>query len=102
MHPEIVRLINDQRGHELRTRAHQARLVRMIKSARRGHGVEDEFVLPPIPDYVDGSFHTEGAGALTVDGHAPAAQRAALGGHDRRVGGPRRFRNASPAWDAGS
>ena len=88
MHPEILRLINDQRGHELRTRAHQARLVRMIKSARRGHGVEDEFVLPPIPDYVDGSFRTESAlpaegGALSVDGqasgtgHAAAAQHAA-------------------------
>lgn len=83
MHPEILRLINDQRGHELRTRAHQARLVRMIKSARRGHGVEDEFVLPPIPDYVDGSFRTGAAGALPVDGqasgtgHAAAAQHAA-------------------------
>jgi hypothetical protein len=77
MHPEILRLINDQRGHELRARAHQARLARMIKSVRRGHGVEDELVLPPIPDYVDGSFRTEGAGALPVDGHAAAAQHAA-------------------------
>ena len=69
MHPEILRLMNDQRGHELRTRAHQARLARMIKSARRGRGLADEaheFVLPPIPDYVDGSFRTEGAGALPV------------------------------------
>jgi hypothetical protein len=90
MHPEILRLINDQRSHELRTRAHQARLVRMIKSARRGHGPDeaDEFVLPRIPDYVDGSFRAEGAlpadsGALSPDGqasgtgHAAAAQRAA-------------------------
>lgn len=86
MHPEILRLMNDQRGHELRTRAHQARLVRMIKSARRGRGLAGEageFVLPPIPDYVDGSFLTEGAGALSVDGqasgtgHAAAAQHAA-------------------------
>jgi len=83
MHPEILRLINDQRGHELRTRAHQARLVRMIKSARRGRSLADEFVIPPIPDYVDGSFRTEGAGALSADsqasgtGHAAAAQHAA-------------------------
>jgi hypothetical protein len=77
MHPEILRLMNDQRGHELRTRAHRARLVRMIKSARRGHGVEDEFVPPPIPDYVDGSFRTGAAGALPAYGHAPAAQHAA-------------------------
>jgi hypothetical protein len=86
MHPEILRLINDQRGHELRARAHQARLARMIRSARRGRGLADEadeFVLPPIPDYVDGSFRTEGAGALSADGqangtgHAAAAQHAA-------------------------
>ena len=33
--------------------------------------VADEFVLPPIPDYVDGTFHTDGTG------QAPVAQRAA-------------------------
>ena len=86
MHPEILRLMNDQRGRELRTRAHQARLAKMIRSARRGHGRVDEaggFALPPIPDYVDGSFRTEGAGALSADGqasgtgHAAAAQHAA-------------------------
>jgi hypothetical protein len=80
MHPEILRLMNDQRSHELRTRAHQARLARMVKSVRRGRGLADEadeFVCPPIPDYVDGSFRTEGTGALSADGHAPAAQHAA-------------------------
>jgi hypothetical protein len=74
MHPEILRLMTAQRGHEMRTRAHQARLVKMIKSARRGHhrpDEADEFVLPPIPDYVDGTFHTDGTG------QAPVAQRAA-------------------------
>jgi hypothetical protein len=51
----------------------------MIKSVRRGRGlaVDDEFVCPPIPDYADGSFRTEGTGALSADGHAPAAQHAA-------------------------
>lgn len=76
MHPEILRLMAAQRGQEMRTRAHQARLVRMIRSARRGHHLPvkiDEFELPPIPDYADGSFHAEGTGA----GHAPVAQRAA-------------------------
>ena len=82
MHPEILRLMTDQRGHELRTRAQRARLVRMIKSARRGHGAEDDFVLPPIPDYVDGSFLTEGAGALSVDGQAASgAGRSAAAQH---------------------
>ena len=76
MHPEILRLMAAQRGQEMRTRAHQARLARMIRSARRGHHLPDEadeFVLPPVPDYVDGSFHAEGTRA----GHAPVAQRAA-------------------------
>ena len=83
MHPEILRLMNDQRGHEMRARAHQARLARMIKSARRGHGVDqaDDFVLPPIPDYVDGSFRTEGAGALSADGQANGTGRAAAAQH---------------------
>ena len=84
MHPEILRLINDQRGHELRTRAHQARLARMIKSVRRGRGLADEadeFVLPPVPDYVDGSFSTEGAGALSADGQADGTGRAAAAQH---------------------
>jgi hypothetical protein len=78
MHPEILRMMNDQRGHELRTRAHQARLARMIKSVRRGRGlaVDDEFVCPPIPDYADGSFRTEGTGVLSADGHAPAQHAA--------------------------
>lgn len=85
MHPEILRLISAQRGREMRAQAHQARLVRTIRSARRGRNLPDqadEFVLPRIPDYVDGSFHTESA--VPVDGpvasgtgHAPAAQRAA-------------------------
>ena len=74
MHPEILRLMTAQRGQEMRTQAHQARLVRMIKLARRGHRLPDEIdqiVLPPIPDFVDGTFHTEGTGP------APVAQRAA-------------------------
>ena len=77
MHPEILRQLNNQRGREMQARAHHARLVRMIKSVRHGrhgrHGLTeaDEVVLPPVPDYVDGSFRTEGTG------HAPVAQRAA-------------------------
>jgi hypothetical protein len=74
MHPEILRQLNNQRGREMQARAHHARLVRMIKSVRHGRQVlneTEELVLPPIPDYVDGSFHTEGTG------HAPVAQRAA-------------------------
>jgi len=87
MHPEILRLITAQRGREMRAQASRARLARMARSARRGRNLPaeaDEFVLPPIPDYVDGSFRTESAAAGSVDGPAaggtgpaPAAQRAA-------------------------
>jgi hypothetical protein len=65
MHPEILRLISAQRGREMRAQAQQARLVRMAtRSRRRGHDLAladeaDVFVLPAIPDYVDGSFHRE-------------------------------------------
>ncbi|HEY2263480.1 MAG TPA: hypothetical protein VGI96_12715 [Streptosporangiaceae bacterium] len=74
MHPEILRLMSDQRGREMRAQAHQARLARSIRFTRRGRNRSDhadEFVLPPIPDFVDGTFHTEGTGP------APVAQRAA-------------------------
>ena len=79
MHPEILRELNAQRGRELRDRAHRARLAKIATRGRR-HGrdlPDDDFVIPAIPDYVDGSFRTEGAGALPVDGHAAAAQPAA-------------------------
>ena len=71
MHPEILRLMTEQRGREMRARAHQARLVKMVRSARRGRDLVDEtdnFVLPPVPDYVDGTFRTEDV--LPVDGQA--------------------------------
>jgi hypothetical protein len=82
MHPEILRLISDQRGREMRAQANRARLARMVKSGRRGRNLPDqadEFVLP---DYVDGSFRTESADLVdgpvaSGTGHAPAAQRAA-------------------------
>ena len=85
MHPEILRLISNQRGREMRAQAHQARLVRSIRFARHGRNLPvhaDEFVPPPIPDYVDGSFRTESADLIdgpvaSGTGHASAAQRAA-------------------------
>ena len=35
MHPEILRELNDQRGREMRERAHRARLVRTAIRRRR-------------------------------------------------------------------
>jgi hypothetical protein len=83
MHPEFARELTDQRGREMRARARQAQLARIaIRVGRRRRHQPDEtegFVLPTIPDYVDGSFRTEPAGeaAGAEAGQAPAAHHAA-------------------------
>jgi hypothetical protein len=69
MHPEFLREMTDQRTREMRARAHQARLARLARLAsvvsRRGRhpgapvDEADGFVIPVIPDYVDGSFRAE-------------------------------------------
>ena len=74
MHPEILRELNAQRGRDLRQRADQAQLARAVSKERRAarrHARDeaDAFVVPAIPDYVDGSFATEAA--------VPAARHAA-------------------------
>ena len=71
MHPEIYRELISQRGREMRSRAHQARLARMAKQAsratRRGLSDGEEFVVPAIPDYVDGSFRATPAEDQSAD-----------------------------------
>jgi hypothetical protein len=62
MHPEILRELTSMRGREMRIRAEQARLARSAIRAGRAHrrgGVAEKFVIPAIPDYVDGSFRTD-------------------------------------------
>ena len=66
MHPEILRELTAQRGRDLRERAHRAQLARTASQSRRAirrharHPDEaDAFVVPAIPDYVDGSFRSE-------------------------------------------
>ena len=83
MHPEILRELTAQRGREMRARARQAKLARMaIWARRRGRKRPDEadgFVVPAIPDYVDGSFRTEPVDetAASEAGRAPATHHAA-------------------------
>jgi hypothetical protein len=79
MHPEILRELSSQRGREMRDRAHRATLVRTASRARRarrrGLAEPDEFVVPAVPDFVDGSFRVQPA-----DGEAarvPTTGRAA-------------------------
>ena len=81
MHPDILRELGAQRGRELRERAHRARLARTaIWSRRHGRDLpDDDFVVPAIPDYVDGSFHADHVvGQVAGEaGQAPAARHAA-------------------------
>ena len=84
MHPEILRELTAQRGRDLRERAYRAHRARTaiqaLRAMRRGtHGAEaDEFVVPAIPDYVDGSFQTAGDQAAgNGQGQVPAARHAA-------------------------
>ena len=80
MHPEILRQINDQRGRELRERAHRSRLAKMaIRGRRHGRDLpDDDFTIPAVPDYVDGSFRTDQAvGQVASEaGQAPARHAA--------------------------
>ena len=80
MHPEILRAMNDQRGQEMRERAHRSRLARMaIRGRRHGRDLpDDDFVVPAIPDYVDGSVRADQAvGQVASDaGQAPARHAA--------------------------
>ena len=83
MHPEILRELSAQRGREMRARARQAKLSRLaiLAGRRRRHqaDVADDFVIPAIPDYVDGSFRAQPANtgaAATEAGQAPARRAA--------------------------
>ena len=83
MHPEILRELTSQRGREMRERAHQGTLARIARRARRrgqsGLDYEDQFVVPAIPDYVDGSFRVPSADdqAAEQPGQVPTTGRAA-------------------------
>jgi hypothetical protein len=80
MHPEIMRELHAQRHRDLQQRAHRAQLARTVSRALRAlrHGSAvaeaDEFVVPAIPDYVDGSFRAAGDQATS---QVPAARHAA-------------------------
>jgi hypothetical protein len=76
MHPEIMRELTAQRSRDLRDRAYRAQVARTLRTLRRSHRAEeaDEFVVPAIPDYVDGSFRSAGDRAAS---RVPAARNAA-------------------------
>ena len=68
--------------HEAARKASRRRAVRKATKAQRNGAAADVFELPPIPDYVDGSFRTTGdqaAGNGPGNGQSqvPAARHAA-------------------------
>jgi hypothetical protein len=77
MHPEILRELTAERGRDLRERAYLALLGRAVsrdlrarrRRARHHLDEADAFVVPAIPDYVDGSFQA-------AEDRVPAARRA--------------------------
>lgn len=84
MHPEILRELTAQHGRDLRERAHRAHrartVVKALRAMRRGTRVAEaeEFAVPAVPDYVDGSFRTTGDQAAgNGQGQVPAARHAA-------------------------
>ena len=85
MHPEIMRELHAQRSRDLQQRAHRAGLARTARRALRAlrHSTRaaaaGEFVVPAIPDYVDGSFRTSPAAenAASEPGRQTASHRAA-------------------------
>ena len=77
MHPEILRELTTQRGRDLREQAQRAQLARTASQGRRAirrnarqQNEADAFVVPAIPDYVDGSFRS-------TEARVPAARHAA-------------------------
>jgi hypothetical protein len=78
MHPEILRELTAQHSRDLREQAHRAHVARSLRGLRRRRRLSqaDEFVVPAIPDYVDGSFRVVPAGDEAAS-QVPAARRAA-------------------------
>jgi hypothetical protein len=76
MHPDMMRELANQRGRELRARAREAGVARLARGFRkephRRTTTAAEFVLPRIPDYVDGTFRDAG---LTGPGARPDDER---------------------------
>jgi hypothetical protein len=86
MHPEIYRELISQRSQEMRAQAHRANLAKRVRWLRRTDqagtapaGTPGGFVLPAVPDYVDGTFAAGPQGDLAASqpGQVPAARHAA-------------------------
>lgn len=72
MNPEILRIVAKQQVRDAQVRAYRQRTVRALRAGRRHTVQTDDFAIPPIPDYVDGSFQADHAAS-----EVPAARTAA-------------------------
>jgi len=76
MHPDLMLELARQRTserHEAARNASLARALRKAVRAQRGRAeAADTFAVPPIPDYVDGTFR--GAGDQVAGEHAGAGR----------------------------
>lgn len=74
MHPDILRQLAGQRSAERRQAAENSNMARALRRAIRAqrtrHEALDDFDIPAIPDYVDGTF--SGAGHQVPAQHAGA------------------------------
>ena len=81
MYPEILRELSAQRGAEMRDRAHRIlfarRASKILRARRRGLVEADEFPVPAIPDYADGSFAAGPARAARQPDRVATTRRAA-------------------------
>ena len=72
MHPELMGEMIRQRNAERQAEARKASLARGLRKTLRQRSRtegQDTFVVPPIPDYVDGTFRTtEDAGSHALAG----------------------------------
>ena len=66
MHPDLMREVVRQRTIERQEEARKYSLARTLRKSLRRHSrteTPDTFVMPAVPDYVDGTFRTaESAG----------------------------------------
>ena len=61
MHPDLMREVVRQRTAERQEEARKSSLARALRKSLRQRGqaeAPDTFVMPAVPDYVDGTFRT--------------------------------------------
>jgi len=72
MHPYVMGEVIRQRSAERQAEARKINLARAVRKTLRQRSRtegQDTFVVPPIPDYVDGTFRTtEDAGSHAAAG----------------------------------